>query len=352
MPTPRTFTRTRRETAGLSRKLFLAVILVVLLGSHGTHLPSQSTPEGQGARGVGPEVYEAFEDLRGRLSAKQQYALARLLLRELETAQRGLDAGTQKLNPADGLAYVWVPAGTFMMGCAPSDKECEERELPRHPVTISRGFWMGRTEVTVESYGRFIHASDNIMPPAPESNPEWNSKDHPIVNVTWDEAAAYCAWAAGRLPTEAEWEYAARGGEEGLKYPWGNRLVDEYANFQDGKWIYNREPGRLIRRTRKSESGTEQSQTLRAASFPPNPFKLYDMVGNAWEWTADLYGEDYYQHSPRLNPRGPSDGPDRVGRGGSWFYSPRFLRLSSRGRFGPTHWDDDLGFRCVRDIIP
>ena len=344
-------TRGDRQASAWSRTLFATAMVAALLGTH-TPLPGQTASETGSAQGVGPEVYEAFEDISKRLSAKQQYELARLLLSELEVSQRGLDTGTQRINPSDGLTYVWVPAGTFMMGCVPADTECEEREQPRHAVTISRGFWIGRTEVTVESFERFVHSTDNIMAPAPDQNPDWKNKDHPVVNVTWEEATSYCSWAAGRLPSEAEWEYSARGGEDGLKYPWGNRLVDNHANFQDGKWVYRREPGRLIRRTRRPEMGEEQSQTMKVASFPPNGFKLYDLVGNAWEWTADLYAEDYYQESPMVDPRGPADGPDRVGRGASWFYSPRFLRLSARGRFGPTYWNDDLGFRCVRDIIP
>ena len=351
MPSPHILTCGYWQVIVWLRRLFAAVPAAVLAGTPGPLL-SQAVPATPSAQGVGREVYEAYEDLSKRLTAKQQYELARLVLSELDASQRGLDPGAQKINPSDGLTYVWVPAGTFMMGCVPTDTECEERERPRHAVTISRGFWMGRVEVTVESFERFVHSTDNIVPPAPEWDPDWKNKDHPIVNVTWEEAAAYCAWAAGRLPSEAEWEYAARGGEEGLKYPWGNRLVDQHANFQDGKWTYSRESGRLIRRTRRPEPGAERSQTMKVASFPPNGFKLYDMVGNAWEWTADFYGEDYYQDSPMLDPPGPAGGPDRVGRGGSWFYSPRFLKLSSRGRFGQTYWSDNLGFRCARDIIP
>jgi hypothetical protein len=139
-------------------------------------------------------------------------------------------------NPKDGLPYVWIPPGEFRMGATPGDTEAGADEKPRHPVRITKGFWLGATPVTVAAYKRFARENRREMPPVPDFNPEWSKEDHPVVRVTWDEAAAYCEWAGGRLPTEAQWEYAARGGSDGLKYSWGNEITPENANYSGSKW--------------------------------------------------------------------------------------------------------------------
>ena len=113
-------------------------------------------------------------------------------------------------NPKDGLKYVWIPPGTFMMGCSPGDNECHVSEKPSHRVTIPKGFWIGQTEVAVGAYKRFAAATGRQMPGAPSFNSGWADDMMPIVNVTWDDAREYCTWAGGRLLTEVEWEYSAR----------------------------------------------------------------------------------------------------------------------------------------------
>ena len=235
------------------------------------------------------------------------------------------------VSPIDGLEYVSIPPREFLMGAVPGDRDALNDEKPQHHVTITKGFWLGRTPITVAAYKRFAQEMGNEMPEAPWSNRGWGKEDHPIVSVTWDEANAYCKWAGGRLPSEAEWEYAARGGKEGLKYPWGNDITHENANY-----------GREV------EKGT----TSVVGSYPANGFGLYDMAGNVWEWVADWYEENYYASSPARDPKGPLAGQERVLRGGSWSNGPRNLRASVRGRNRPEVGSGNIGFRCTREVSP
>ena len=234
-------------------------------------------------------------------------------------------------NLIDGLEYVWIPPGSYMMGCVPGDRGCFSDEAPRHEVTISKGFWIGRTEVTVAAYERFVRAIGAPMPPVPNFNPEWREKDHPINNVIWDEANAYCEWAGGRLPTEAEWEYAARGGKDGLKYPAGNRMNHDDTNYEGTR-------------------GKDQwKYTAPVGSFDPNGWGLFETAGNVWEWTADWHLKDYYARSPSTDPRGPASGQHRVVRGGAWITrSTAHLRTSSRVSQETNRRYRSIGMRCVR----
>ncbi len=225
-------------------------------------------------------------------------------------------------NPIDGQPYVSIPAGRFEMGCQPNDEQCLDHEKPRHWVTISKGFWMGRGEVTVGAYRRFTKVTGRSMPPPPPFDPGgWPRLDHPMVRVLWQDGADYCEWAGGRLPTEAEWEYAARGGAGGALFPWPGPLGATNANFGGNHCL---------------EGADCQPDafafTAPAGSFAPNGYGLYDVIGNVWEWISDWYGKDYYSLSPEADPAGPASGTTHVVRGGAWDDKPVFMRLSNRNK--------------------
>jgi formylglycine-generating enzyme required for sulfatase activity len=263
--------------------------------------------------------------------------------------------GQVRENPKEGLKYVWIPPGTFMMGCSPGDNECLAQETPSHQVTITKGFWMGQTEVTVDAYKRFAEATGRSMPPEPTFreralNPEWGAGAMPIVNVTWFEAQAYCSWAGGRLPTEAEWEYAARGGSTASRYA-DLDTVAWYADNSgrerlDSTTISIRAPRTLGQRLKENANGMHNVGQKQA-----NGFGLFDVLGNVWEWVSDWFDENYYQHSPSQDPTGPTSGQYRVLRGGSWYFYPRNVRSSNRGRVNPARGSVDDGFRCAGEVV-
>ncbi len=255
-----------------------------------------------------------------------------------------------RVNPRDGLKYVRIPPGTFMMGCSPGDSECFNDEKPSHQVTISKGFWIGQTEVTVGAYKRFVKAKGLQMPPEPDFmgrllNPGWRSELMPIVDVTWDDAEAYCSWAGGRLLTEAEWEYAARAGSAAARY--GD--LDEIAWYADNSGrqrldtttIFKQDRDDYTDRLNENGIGMHEVGTKRA-----NGFELFDMLGNEWEWVNDWYGENYFQSSPSQDPSGPANGTLRVLRGGSWFNLPRNVRASMRRWAYPGVKDTADTIRC------
>jgi formylglycine-generating enzyme required for sulfatase activity len=226
-------------------------------------------------------------------------------------------------NPKDGLKYVWIPPGTFTMGFSPGDDECRDEEKPAHRVTISKGFWIGQTEVTVGAYQRFVAAVGKKMPDAPSFNAHWMNKNMPIVRASWVEAQAYCQWSGGRLPTEAEWEYAARGGSTEARYG----PLDEIA------WYYK-------------NSGNRPHDVAQKRA---NGFGLYNTLGNVWEWVNDWYDKSCYQKSPSQDPSGPSSGQHRVMRGGLSFGDASSARVSDRTDETPTVGLYYHGLRCVRE---
>jgi formylglycine-generating enzyme required for sulfatase activity len=221
---------------------------------------------------------------------------------------------------------VWIPPGSFQMGCSPGDTECGDNEKPPHQVTIAKGFWLGQTEVTVGAYKRFAGATFRKMPSAPSFNTGWANDRMPIVEVNWDNADNYCRWAGGRLPTEAEWEYAARGGGTEARYG----SLGEVAWYEDN-------------------SG---AQAHSVGEKQANGFALYDMLGNVSEWVSDRYDEKYYQRSPSQDPAGPASGKLRVIRGLGWDDVHMTVRVSQRQFSDPGGRLSDVGFRCGGGVFP
>ena len=223
-----------------------------------------------------------------------------------------------------GVQWVRVPAGTFQMGCISADARCDADEHPRHPVTISRPFDMMPTEVTLGMYRAVAKEVDE--------QPAWSkTPDQPVVIVTWDEAAAFCQAVGGRLPTEAEWEHAARGGRDGAIYPWGDQAPDDRDRAVNG-------------------AAFESDSARPVKSFAPNAFGLYDMAGNVWEWVADAYGG--YRAQAETDPKRAEESQFRVVRGGAYGDDPANLRVSNRNPNRARNINVNVGFRCARDIHP
>jgi formylglycine-generating enzyme required for sulfatase activity len=285
----------------------------------------------------------------------------------------GAAAGQDRIvRGADGAEMIVVPAGPFAMGSSAAEvargvAECRKRakpehearcegwfraEGPQHQVTLDT-FAIDRNEITTAQFEKFVAATGHRTTAEREGSgwvrrekdgvwgwenvkgATWRAPGgpgttagpaHPAVQVSWSDASLYCTWAGGRLPTEAEWEKAARGGD-GRRYPWGN------------DWDAARAAARHVTRG-----------TAAVGSYPAgaSPYGVHDMAGNVWEWTADWYAPDYYAQSPPRNPTGPAAGDQRVVRGGSWLNEPFFLALTHRVEGRPEARANNLGFRCAR----
>ena len=222
-------------------------------------------------------------------------------------------------------AMVLVPEGLFVMGWDAGEPD----EQPPHQVFLS-AYYIDQFEVTIGLYRRCVEA-DACEEPAYAPNCSWDKEiedTHPINCVNRQHALDYCAWAGLRLPTEAEWEKAARG-TDGRIYPWGYELEGDEANF------------RFI-------AGATEPVGSRPAGV--SPYGAHDMAGNVWEWVSDWYGDTYYAESPRDNPQGPLRGEFGVLRGGSWWFEKESLPAANREAYLPQLTDIDIGFRCARDF--
>ncbi len=242
-----------------------------------------------------------------------------------------------------GMTFHLIPGGIYLMG-SPSDEAGRYwHEGPEHKVKLSP-FYITEKEITNAQYGKFLDAT-NHTPPLYWLDKTLNSPQQPVVGVTWHDAVAFAAWVSTvtgenyRLPTEAEWEAASRGGLVGQPFPWGAQPPEQGLRFLAN---YNPNP--------YDKDGFLFSAPV--GSFPPNGYGLFDMSGNAAEWCSDWYDADYYSRSRYENPEGPPAGIYRVIRGGSWYSRARDLRCAARQFFRPSRADGFIGFRLVHPIAP
>jgi sulfatase modifying factor 1 len=226
----------------------------------------------------------------------------------------------------DGVPAGLIAPGAFVMG--------DDEESPRREIFVD-GFLLDKFEVTVARYGEFLQATGNVRPPE-----EWetvdlkNGADLPVVGVDWQDANGYCRWAGKRLPTEAEWEKAARSAD-GRKYPWGNDApTPEHARF-----------------AKPYQNPVYQDGVARVGSYSSgvSPFGIHDLSGNVSEWVADWFSESFPRGDAR-NPKGPDNGTGKVLRGGGWYDPPERITTTKRFHATPEHRSDDIGFRCARDV--
>ena len=255
----------------------------------------------------------------------------------LKAGQAGSSIETSR--NLDSAPMVLIPAGPFTMG---SD-DGPHNERPAHTVTLD-AYSIDRYEVTLGLYRKFLEEGKYDAPPTWDDEAATLVGDRPAIGMRWESAAAYCRWAGKRLPTEAEWEKAARG-TDGRRYPWVEMqpFVD-IANYNRGMWVSETitlmaVPGGL--------EGMSVRHGLKEGG--KSPFGVFHMAGNAAEWVADWYERDYYQKSPERNPSGPMAGEKRVLRGGSWADVPSALRTTARFSAEPNFEDRTIGFRCAAD---
>jgi formylglycine-generating enzyme required for sulfatase activity len=225
--------------------------------------------------------------------------------------------------------WVSIPDGTFNMGSPASEAERDENET-LHQVTLN-AFMMSKYEVTFEQYDLFCDATGRKKP----ADEGWGRGKHPVINVNWNDATAFAAWMGCRLPTEAEWEYAARA-ETDTPFSTGNNITTSQANY-NGNSPYN-----------NNNKGEFRKKTLPVGSFEANKYGLYDMHGNVWEWCSDLYGT--YSTSVQTDPKGATSGKTHVRRGGGWNDRAKRCRSAYRDNVTPAYGDYSIGIRLVKSF--
>lgn len=254
----------------------------------------------------------------------------------------------ERLSPDEKMVY--IPPGTFLMGSPIG--QGKDNEHPQHKVSVS-GFWMDACEVTNRRFKQFVDATGYVtdaekrgkgwiwdeewkeMAGADWRHPKGPSStikeimNHPVVQVSWNDANAYCNWVGKRLPTEAEWEYACRCGTE-TRYSTGDTITHDDANYFGAEGLDRWDGASPV------------------ASFPANPCGIHDMHGNVWEWCQDYFDDTFYSKSAEQNPINEASAPYRVMRGGAWDYCPLGMRSAYRGADLPFSASDARGFRCVR----
>jgi len=290
----------------------MAVLVILLMGIYRSGGPEDIFKKSSGGKAFKPLAERAKTAREGFKKAEQE-------LKDF------------KLDPAYE-AMVFIPAGQFNMG----DREGGYDEHPERKVSLA-GFYMDRYEATFAQFYNFMAVTGHRKPRLvgylgnveTEDLPLFMKPLHPVIGVSWDDAVDYCRWKGKRLPTEAEWEKAARG-EDHRKWPWGNQQDPSNANLlgDDDGFRYTSPVGHFKR--------------------DKSPYGIYDMAGNAMEWVSDWYQEDYYRILPISNPAGPSAGDYRVIRGTSWNDSVDHARTTSRFKMFPEYRDVTTGFRCAK----
>lgn len=258
---------------------------------------------------------------------------------DMPAAKNGTAASVDTIKGKDGAPMILIPAGPFLMG----SNDGLPNERPEHTVTLN-AYYIDQFEVTAGRYQKFIESAKRDLPPTWDDEAAQALSDRPAVGMSWTDAAAYCKWAGRRLPTEAEWEKAARG-TDGRRYPWGHMqpFVD-IANYNRGLWVS--EAITLV----PVNSGLEGMSVRHGLKEGgKSSYGLFHMAGNAAEWVADWYDREYYQKSPDKNPTGLAIGEKRVIRGGSWADLPTALRVTARFSAEPDFEDRTIGFRCAMD---
>lgn len=251
---------------------------------------------------------------------KMVAVLALLLLQHVDVY-----SAEQTIKLKDGSELVYVKTGEFQMG-----SEDRPHGKPVHKVKL-KAFYISKYKVTTVQYKKFCDATKRKYPKSPswDNNYFLGKPDYPVVNVSWSDAAAYAKWIGGRLPTEAEWEYSARAGTNTYYY-WGEDISHEYLNYL-------------------GVEGRDQWQYASpVGSFPPNPFGLYDMLGNVWEWVSDWHSDDYFAKGPKENPQGPKKGANRIKKGGGDFGGGTNHGPGERDWKIPSTKSENIGFRIVK----
>jgi formylglycine-generating enzyme required for sulfatase activity len=236
--------------------------------------------------------------------------------------------GTNRLISKDTMMVIYIPAGEFIMGSIQGDKNAQAEEEPAHKV-YTDAYWIDRTQVTNAMFRACVNAGACTYNLTPATAPDYYNPlydNHPVVYVTWEQAATYCTWEGGRLPTEAEWEKAARGNKNSL-YAWGDQIPN----------------GNLV------NVNNFVGITTAVGLFPrgQSAYGLMDMGGNVREWVSDWYAADYYLHSPTNNPKGPETGEKKVLKGAAFSDVKVFSRVANRLTHVPSSPGNVRGFRCV-----
>jgi formylglycine-generating enzyme required for sulfatase activity len=274
------------------------------------------------------------------VSPEQQLAEARRQAAEARTRYQNalLQSGLEIIGN-DGAPMVLIPPGEFLMGedtrrYAVGDPTYNY--APKHQVYLD-AFYMDKYEVTTARYAKFLEASQRPTPRFWSEVKLDTDGDRPVIGVRWEDADAYCNWVGKRLPTEAEWEKAARG-PDGRKYPWGDEAPSRSLASYDWPGV-------------RFWQGYGTLSPVGSYEEGKSPYGIYDLAGNVWEWVADWYNRNYYLTGPKENPKGPATGKERVVRGGSWRHAPELLRSSYRNHYEPSALPFTyLGFRCAKDL--